>query len=70
VPKVGSQFHTLDPLYVPRGSSGKLLGHWLQRTVIDEDDLSRQRVLTKDGIDLLDKKPGRRPIVEDRHQNR
>jgi hypothetical protein len=47
-----------------------LLGHWLQRAVIDEDDLSRQRVPAEDGIEPLDKKPSRRPIVENRHQNR
>ncbi len=70
VPKVGSQFQTLDPFYVLGWSSGKLLGHWLQRAVIDEDDLSRQRVLAEDGIELLDKKPSRCPIVENRHQNR
>ena len=27
-------------------------------------------MLAEDGIELLDKKPSRRPIVEDRHQNR
>ncbi|WP_425156238.1 hypothetical protein [Candidatus Binatus sp.] len=27
-------------------------------------------MLPEDGIDLLDKKPSRRPIVEDWHQNR
>lgn len=70
MPKVGSQFQTLDLLYVLGRSRGKLLGHWLQRAVINEDDASCQRVLAEDGIKLLDKKASRRPIVEDRHQNR
>jgi hypothetical protein len=47
-----------------------LIGHWLQRAVIDEDDLSCQPVLAEDGIEPIDKKPGRRPIVEDWHQDR
>jgi len=68
--KVGSQFHDLDLLYILGQSRGKLIGHWLQRAVIDEDDLSCQPVPAEDGIDPLDKKPSRRPIVEDRHQNR
>ena len=68
--KVGSQFHTLDLQYVLGRSRGKLLGQRLQRSVIDEDDLSCQRVLAEDGIEPLHKKPGRYPIVEDRHQNR
>ena len=70
MPKVGPQFHTLDLLYVLGRSSEKLLGHWLQRTVIDENNPSRQSMLTEDGIELLDKEPRRRPVVEDRHQNR
>lgn len=70
MPKVGSQFHRLNLLDVLGRRRRKLIGHRLQRTVIDEDNLSRQRVLAEDGIDLLDKKPSRRPIVEDRHQNR
>ena len=70
MPKVGSQFQTLDLLYMLGRSRGKLLGHWLERAVIDEDDLSGPRVPAEDGIELLDKKPRRRPIVEDRHQNR
>ena len=31
--------------------------------------LTAQRIFAEDGIDPLDKKLGRRPIVEDRHQN-
>jgi hypothetical protein len=70
VPKVGSQIHTLDLLYIPGRSCGKLLRHRLQRAVIDENDLCGQRVLAEDRIELLDEKPDRRPVVEDRHQNR
>jgi hypothetical protein len=70
VPKVGSQFHTLDLLDVLGRSREKFIRHSLQRAVIDEDDPSGQPVLAEDGIEPLDQKPCRRPIVEDRHQYR
>jgi hypothetical protein len=70
VPQVGSQFHTMDLLDVLGRSREKFIRHSLQRAVIDEYDLSCQPVLAENGIDALDQKPGRRPIVEDRHQDR
>jgi hypothetical protein len=47
-----------------------MIGHGLQRPVIDEDDLSRQPMLAEGGVELLDKKASGSPIVEDRHQDR
>ena len=70
MPKVGSQFHTLDLLDVLGRSREKFIRHSLKRAVIDEDDLSCQPVLAENGIEPLDQKPGRRPVVEDRHQDR
>ena len=70
MPKVGSQFHTLDLLDVLGRRRGESIGHSLERSVIDEDDLSGQPVLAENGIEPLDKKPSCGPIVENRHQDR
>ena len=40
MPKVGSQFHALDLLYIPGRNFRKLLWHLLQRTVVDKEDVT------------------------------
>ena len=60
----------LDLRYVVGWNFWKLLWHCPQRAVVDRQQMTAQCVLAEDGIELLDKKLGGRPIVENRHQNR